>query len=98
MNSNNFFEELEKYFENTSKEKIDEDWQKSLEYDQVGPTMEEFLSENESTIRKNPNQCQKCSCPEEQLHPCPYASEIHGDEESLCNCCSECVGVCLDEI
>lgn len=35
-------EELKKYFESTSREKILEDWEKSAEFDNVGPTIEEF--------------------------------------------------------
>ena len=41
---NNFFEELKKYFEVSSQEKILEDWAKydTLE-NNVGPTVEDFL-------------------------------------------------------
>jgi hypothetical protein len=41
---NNFFEELKKYFENTSQEKILEDWSKTSDFDKVGPTVDEFLN------------------------------------------------------
>ncbi|MCG9881275.1 MAG: hypothetical protein MH472_11815 [Bacteroidia bacterium] len=41
---NNFFEELKKYFEVTPPEKVFEDWAKSAEFDNVGPTVEEFLN------------------------------------------------------
>ncbi len=40
---NNFFEELKKYFEATPQEKILEDWAKSAEFDNVGPSIEEFI-------------------------------------------------------
>jgi len=40
---NNFFEELQKYFEVTPQEKILEDWAKSAEFDKIGPTVEQFL-------------------------------------------------------
>ncbi|OFX43736.1 MAG: hypothetical protein A2046_05795 [Bacteroidetes bacterium GWA2_30_7] len=40
---NNFFEELKKYFEGNTREKVLEDWAKSAEFDKVGPTVEEFL-------------------------------------------------------
>lgn len=40
---NNFLENLKKYFENTSKGKILEDWSKSAEFDKIGPTVEAFL-------------------------------------------------------
>lgn len=39
----NFLEELKNYFENTPRKKILEDWAKSAEFDNVGPTVEEFL-------------------------------------------------------
>ena len=39
----NFQEKLVEYFNNTPREKILEDWDKSVEYDKIGPTMEEFL-------------------------------------------------------
>jgi hypothetical protein len=44
MATNNFFEELKKYFENTPREQVLEDWGKSLEFDNVGPTVEDFLN------------------------------------------------------
>lgn len=40
---NNFFEELKKYFEVTPREQVLEDWDKSAEFDKVGPTVEDFL-------------------------------------------------------
>jgi len=40
---NNFSEKLKEYFENTSQGKILEDWAKSKEYDNIGPTIAEFL-------------------------------------------------------
>lgn len=41
---NNFLEELKQYFEETPRSKVLEDWAKTAEYDNVGPTVEEFLS------------------------------------------------------
>lgn len=41
----NFYEELKKYFENTPREKVLEDWDKSKKWDEVGPTLEEFLEQ-----------------------------------------------------
>lgn len=44
--------------------------------------------------------CQGCG--EEQLytpgHTCPFKSDIHGDDETLCNCCEDCVYDCLMSI
>lgn len=31
-------------------------------------------------------------------HPCPYKEDIDGDNETMCNCCDRCIGVCSDEI
>jgi|688.fasta_scaffold1200846_2 hypothetical protein len=42
-NNQNFLEELKEYFRTTSKEQILEDWNKSQEYDKVGPTVDEFI-------------------------------------------------------
>lgn len=39
-------QELQHYFETTPQEKIDEDWKKVEEFDLVGPTVEEFLNQN----------------------------------------------------
>lgn len=40
-----------------------------------------------------------CDC-EDQVtpHPCPYKSEIHNDEESLCTCCKDCEYQCSQDI
>jgi hypothetical protein len=34
----------------------------------------------------------------EPLHICPYKSDIHEDNETLCNCCNSCTRECLDDI
>jgi hypothetical protein len=39
----NFYEELKKYFENSSQDKIMNDWSKSKDCDNVGPSVEEFI-------------------------------------------------------
>jgi hypothetical protein len=41
---NNFFEKLKQYFETTPREKVLEDWDKSTEYNKVGPTIDDFLN------------------------------------------------------
>lgn len=43
----NFFEELKKYFEATPEEKILEDWLKSADFDNVGPSVEEYLQHSQ---------------------------------------------------
>lgn len=55
MKTNNFFEELKNYFENTPKEKVFENWAKSKELDEVGPTIEEFLTHTSKYIQTNIN-------------------------------------------
>jgi hypothetical protein len=39
----NFVEKLEKYFKETPRNKVLEDWGKTKKYDTVGPTIKEFL-------------------------------------------------------
>jgi hypothetical protein len=38
----------------------------------------------------------KCRCGGKgiELHPCPFKDEIHGDTETLCNCCDDCTQEC----
>jgi hypothetical protein len=38
-----------------------------------------------------------CKNPPEEEHTCPFAEEIHGNEE-LCNCCSSCEKQCAMDI
>jgi hypothetical protein len=45
---NDFYKDLVGYFNETPKEKIMEDWNKSKEYDNIGITVDEFLS----TVKK----------------------------------------------
>lgn len=42
--------------------------------------------------------CDKCGGPASEPHPCPYAEEIGGDCETLCNCCPNCTGECAMDI
>jgi len=46
----NFYEQLVKYFQNTPREKVLEDWAKSTEFDNIGLTVEEFLGNKQETI------------------------------------------------
>jgi hypothetical protein len=40
-----------------------------------------------------------CGCGEDiEPHGCPFAEEIHGDTESLCNCCADCEYQCAMDI
>ena len=44
--------------------------------------------------------CETCGNNEgtSELHTCPYAEDIHGDSESMCNCCSDCEYECCMDI
>lgn len=41
-----------------------------------------------------------CTCNTEEIaeHTCPYAEEIGGDSESLCQCCEYCTEQCAMDI
>lgn len=39
-----------------------------------------------------------CNNPAQTLHTCPFSSEIHGDDESLCDCCEDCEHECAMDI
>jgi len=45
-------QELQYYFENTPQEQIDKDWEATKEFDNVGPTVEEFLGIDKTTQMK----------------------------------------------
>lgn len=40
----------------------------------------------------------RCGAVGEELHTCPYAEDIGGDSESLCNCCADCQYQCAMDI
>ena len=43
--------------------------------------------------------CPRCGKrPAQPPHTCPYAEEIHGDRETLCECCEECEKQCAWDI
>ncbi|HAT81302.1 MAG TPA: hypothetical protein DCS17_07940 [Flavobacterium sp.] len=44
---NNFYEDLKKYLDNTPQDKIVADWEKSVAFDKIGPTIEEFLNSSQ---------------------------------------------------
>jgi hypothetical protein len=49
----NFYEKLKEYFENTPREKVLEDWNKSAHLDNVGPTIDEFIeNSNEERLKE----------------------------------------------
>lgn len=42
--------------------------------------------------------CDHCDNPGEELHACPFAEEIHGVTDEVCNCCSDCTYECAMDI
>lgn len=44
---NSVAENLKAYFKNTPKEQIDSDWAATQKYDEIGPSVKEFLSQTE---------------------------------------------------
>lgn len=43
--------------------------------------------------------CDRCGKnPAQEMHPCPFSEEVHGDSETLCDCCEECEGSCADDV
>lgn len=44
------------------------------------------------------NTCQGCDNEAQEMHTCPYAEEIGGDHDSLCNCCTACEDQCCEDI
>lgn len=49
----NFIEKLKKYFAETPRETVLEDWEKSKECDNVGITVEEFIQNTNENIKKS---------------------------------------------
>lgn len=49
-------------------------------------------------IGKPPEIDCKCGRAGEEMHTCPYKSEINNDDETLCNCCAECAQQCAWDI
>lgn len=45
-------------------------------------------------------QKQKCKCGALALakHPCPYATDVHNDHETMCRCCDDCTAYCAKDI
>lgn len=43
--------------------------------------------------------CPTCQANEAaEDHPCPFLQDVENDEETMCNCCSECEQRCADDI
>lgn len=46
IDNQDFLQQLKDYFKNTPREKVLEDWAKSAEFDNVGPTVDDFIAES----------------------------------------------------
>lgn len=46
-------DKLKKYFETTPREQIEKDWEACSKYDEVGPTVDEFLESQKESLRLN---------------------------------------------
>ncbi|KKL16607.1 hypothetical protein LCGC14_2493840 [marine sediment metagenome] len=40
----------------------------------------------------------ECSNEAEPEHTCPFAEEVNGDYERMCECCAECTEACAESI
>ena len=55
------------------------------------------LLEKARNSHRTENVC-KCGNPGTEEHPCPYATDIDNDKESMCNCCENCEHECAQDI
>ncbi len=45
------------------------------------------------------NLCSHCETrPREEDHTCPFAEDVNGDFDSLCDCCDDCTHECAMDI
>jgi hypothetical protein len=50
------------------------------------------------TVIEN-NRCECCNdLVTGKMHICPFREDIHGDSETLCNCCGDCEHQCCMDI
>ena len=49
----NMFKELEKYFENTPKEKLEKDWEDVKQWNEIGPDVTEYCKMIKKQLYKN---------------------------------------------
>lgn len=50
-------------------------------------------------MKEEKDKCYKCGAEvEEGLHPCPYAQDINGNYDDVCNCCADCQNQCTQDI
>lgn len=71
--------------------------------DQPIPPAIESLARDEALehierLKAQESKCQKCGNKAQPMHPCPYRSDIDGDNETMCNCCEECQHECAMDV
>lgn len=61
---------------------------------------EDFKDYHPSRDEQTGIKCQGCNkmTGTEQLHSCPYASDIGNDDSEHCNCCPDCTHECAMDI
>lgn len=50
------------------------------------------------TISAPPETSCRCGAPGIEEHTCPFAEDVCGDHESLCNCCASCQHECAMDV
>lgn len=52
MNKHPILQKLEDYFNNTSKEQLEKDWEEIKQYQNIGPTIDEYFEYMERRFKK----------------------------------------------
>ena len=52
MNKHPILQKLEDYFNSTSKEQLEKDWEELKQYQNIGPTMDEYIEYVERRFKK----------------------------------------------
>lgn len=83
-------------------QEIRDEWSKTSDkrrndYYSNSPAYDECVDEIYEFAKELAGKC-KCGAQGGMPHSCPYRSEIAGDDETLCNCCSDCRWQCQQDI
>lgn len=60
--------------------------------------MKKQKMDNENFLDDLDSKCKNCSNNGTSEHTCPFSEEIHGDDKTMCNCCSNCTHECAMDI
>ena len=75
-----------------------------LDYPNFAANFERWLESRKSNLSQqaaisSSGNCSRCHTNDAaDEHTCPYATEINGDYESLCDCCDDCKNECCMDI